>query len=94
LIESKGFLEEKHEGPVSEVLVLRKPWGPAVCITPWNAPAPLEAHKIACALAVGCPVILKPSEWAHASSQLIAQVLSFPFLSFPFPSFPFCFSVV
>ncbi|MCO5206144.1 MAG: aldehyde dehydrogenase family protein [Anaerolineae bacterium] len=62
-------------GPHGTVEILRKPWGPALCIVPWNAPAALAAHKIANALAAGCPTILKPSEWAPYSSQLLAEAV-------------------
>lgn len=48
--------------PGSEVKLLNRAWGPALCLTPWNAPTPLAAHKVASALAAGAPVILKPSE--------------------------------
>jgi phenylacetaldehyde dehydrogenase len=57
-------------GPVD---VLRKPLGPAACIAPWNAPAPLAAHKVANAIAAGCPAILKPSEYAPYSAIFLAQ---------------------
>lgn len=62
-------------GPHGPVEILRKPWGPALCIVPWNAPAALAAHKVANALAAGCPTLLKPSEWAPYSSQLLAESL-------------------
>lgn len=66
---SPRILDGKH-GPVE---VWRKAWGPVALIVPWNAPAALAAHKIASALAAGCPVILKPSEWAAHSCDLLAQ---------------------
>ncbi|MBB5873354.1 phenylacetaldehyde dehydrogenase [Allocatelliglobosispora scoriae] len=53
-------------------LVERLPWGPAACLVPWNAPAPMAAHKIANALAAGCPTIVKPSEYAPHGTQLLA----------------------
>lgn len=64
-------LDGKH-GPVE---VWRRGWGPAALIVPWNAPAALAAHKIASALAAGCPVILKPSEWAAHSCDLLAAAV-------------------
>jgi len=73
ILSREDFVVQKAQGQLAEVNVIRKPWGPALCITPWNAPAPLEAHKIAAGLAAGCPVILKPSEFSHASAQAIAQ---------------------
>jgi phenylacetaldehyde dehydrogenase len=60
-------------GEFGEVEIHRQPWGPAVCIAPWNAPAALAAHKVGAALAAGCPVILKPSEWAPHSALYLAR---------------------
>lgn len=58
------------------VEVRRLPWGPALCLVPWNAPAPMAAHKVANALAAGCPAILKPSEYAPYGSQRFAEVVA------------------
>ena len=55
--------------------VERLPLGPAVVIAPWNAPAGIASHKIASALAAGCPVLFKPSEWSPLSGQLIARAI-------------------
>ncbi|WP_345576490.1 aldehyde dehydrogenase [Nonomuraea rosea] len=57
------------------VEVHRLPWGPALCLVPWNAPAPMAAHKAASALAAGCPVIVKVSEYAPHGTQVLAEVL-------------------
>lgn len=54
--------------------VQRMPAGPAVIITPWNAPWLLSTWKLAPALAVGNPVILKPAEWAPLSASLLADL--------------------
>jgi betaine-aldehyde dehydrogenase/5-carboxymethyl-2-hydroxymuconic-semialdehyde dehydrogenase len=54
--------------------VVRMPSGPAVVITPWNAPLMLSTWKIAPALAAGCPVILKPAEWSPLSCSLLADL--------------------
>lgn len=51
----------------------RLPLGPALVIAPWNAPAAIAAHKVASALAAGCPVVLKPSEFAPHSCQHIVE---------------------
>ncbi|MFT5223584.1 MAG: acyl-CoA reductase-like NAD-dependent aldehyde dehydrogenase [Glaciecola sp.] len=55
------------------VEVLRLPWGPTALLVPWNAPAPMAAHKAASALAAGAPAILKPSEYAPNGSGVIAE---------------------
>ncbi len=54
--------------------VLRMPAGPAVIITPWNAPWLLSTWKLAPALAAGNPVVLKPAEWAPLSASLLADL--------------------
>jgi acyl-CoA reductase-like NAD-dependent aldehyde dehydrogenase len=54
--------------------VLRRPSGPAVVITPWNAPFMLSTWKIAPALAAGCTVVLKPAEWSPLSCSLLADL--------------------
>ncbi len=57
------------------VMLLRHPLGPAVVLAPWNAPTFVAVAKVASALAAGCPVILKPSEWAPAGCQVVAEVI-------------------
>jgi len=42
-------------------IVRRFPVGPIAAITPFNFPLNLVAHKLAPAIAVGCPVVLKPA---------------------------------
>ncbi|GGV18403.1 aldehyde dehydrogenase [Actinomadura cremea] len=64
----------RPDGRVAEVR--RLPWGPALCLVPWNAPAPMAAHKVANALAAGCPAILKPSEWAPHGCRRFAEVVA------------------
>lgn len=55
--------------------VLRMPAGPALIITPWNAPFMLSTWKCAPALAAGNPVILKPAEWSPLSASLLADLV-------------------
>lgn len=62
-------------GTFGPVEVRRDPRGPAVVLAPWNAPAPIAAHKLASALAAGCPIILKPSEWAPHSCTLLVDAI-------------------
>lgn len=54
--------------------VQRMPAGPAVIITPWNAPWLLSTWKIAPALAAGNTVVLKPAEWAPLSASLLGDL--------------------
>ena len=55
--------------------VIRMPSGPAVVITPWNAPFMLSTWKTAPALAAGSTVILKPAEWSPLSCSLLADLV-------------------
>ncbi|TXS12909.1 aldehyde dehydrogenase family protein [Streptomyces sp. ms191] len=55
------------------VLVRRAALGPALCVVPYNAPAPMAAHKAASALAAGCPVIVKAPELAPYGTQLLVE---------------------
>ncbi|WP_329092365.1 aldehyde dehydrogenase family protein [Actinomadura citrea] len=64
----------REDGRAAEVR--RLPWGPALCLVPWNAPAPMAAHKVASALAAGCPAILKPSEYAPYGGQRLAEIVA------------------
>ncbi len=72
LVQSGTGLPERT-GPYGPLLMERLPLGPAAVIAPWNAPAGIAAHKVASALAAGCPVLLKPSEWAPISAQIIVD---------------------
>ncbi len=54
--------------------VVRRPSGPAVVVTPWNAPFMLSTWKAAPALAAGCTVVLKPAEWSPLSCSLLADL--------------------
>ena len=72
-------LIERHEEPVwqakgTDHLIQRMPAGPAVVITPWNAPFMLATWKVAPALAAGNSVILKPAEWSPLSASLLADL--------------------
>jgi len=59
-----------------DVRLLRKPLGPAAVLAPWNAPTFVAIAKVASALAAGCPVILKPSEWAPGGCQIVAEIVA------------------
>jgi acyl-CoA reductase-like NAD-dependent aldehyde dehydrogenase len=71
-----GITLTRLPGKHGEVEVHFLPWGPAAVIAPWNSPSVIGAHKIANALAAGCPVVLKPSEWAPHSCGLIAEAIA------------------
>ncbi len=50
--------------------------GPCAFISPFNFPLNLAAHKIAPAIAVGCPFVLKPSSSTPIGALIIAEVLA------------------
>ena len=54
----------------------RVPIGLCSFVTPFNFPLNLVAHKIAPAIAAGCPFVLKPSERTPISALLVAEVLA------------------
>ncbi len=54
----------------------RVPIGPCSFISPFNFPLNLAAHKIAPALAVGCPFVLKPASRTPLGALVIAEVLA------------------
>jgi acyl-CoA reductase-like NAD-dependent aldehyde dehydrogenase len=56
-----------------DVRLFKVPWGPAAILTPWNGPSFIPAAKVVSAIAAGCPVILKPSEHAPGSAQIIVE---------------------
>lgn len=56
-----------------DVRLHKVPWGPAAILTPWNGPSFIPAAKVVSGIAAGCPVILKPSEHAPSSAQIIVE---------------------
>jgi acyl-CoA reductase-like NAD-dependent aldehyde dehydrogenase len=56
-------------------LVRRFPLGPVFGITPFNFPLNLVAHKVAPAIAAGCPLILKPAPQTPISSLMLAEIV-------------------
>jgi len=54
----------------------RVPIGPCSFIAPFNFPLNLAAHKVAPALAVGCPFVLKPASLTPIGALLIGEVLA------------------
>ena len=56
-------------------LIAREPIGVCGFITPWNWPVNQIACKVAPALAVGCTMVLKPSEVAPLSAHVLAEIL-------------------
>jgi len=57
-------------------LIRRVPVGVCSFITPFNFPLNLAAHKIAPAIAVGCPFILKPDPRTPLTALLLGEILA------------------
>lgn len=72
---SVAYAERVWESNGTVNRVLRRPSGPAVVITPWNAPFMLSTWKTAPALAAGCTVVLKPAEWSPLSCSLLFDLV-------------------
>ncbi len=59
----------------NRILVLKRPVGPSLFITPWNFPLAMATRKIGPAIATGCTMILKPAAQTPLTSLLLASVL-------------------
>ena len=60
----------------SSSYVLKEPKGASLVITPWNYPFFLSISPIAYAVAAGCSVVLKPSEFTPNTSLLLKEMLA------------------
>lgn len=65
----------QFEQPIGGACVLREPIGVCILITPWNWPINQIMCKLVAALAAGCCVVLKPSEFAPLSAALVAEII-------------------
>jgi aldehyde dehydrogenase (NAD+) len=63
------------EERLGSAMLLREPVGVAGMITPWNWPMNQTACKVAPALAAGCTMVLKPSEYTPTSALILAEIL-------------------
>ncbi|MEZ5704582.1 MAG: aldehyde dehydrogenase family protein [Burkholderiaceae bacterium] len=63
------------EEPRGTTLLRKEPIGVCGFITPWNWPTNQVMCKVAPALATGCTMVLKPSEMAPLSAQILAEVM-------------------
>jgi succinate-semialdehyde dehydrogenase/glutarate-semialdehyde dehydrogenase len=59
----------------NRLMVLKRPVGPALLITPWNFPLAMATRKIGPAIAAGCTSILKPANLTPLTSLLFTKVL-------------------
>ena len=56
--------------------IKRVPVGPCSFISPFNFPLNLAAHKVAPAIAAGCPFVLKPASRTPIGALIIGEVLA------------------
>jgi acyl-CoA reductase-like NAD-dependent aldehyde dehydrogenase len=57
-------------------MIKRVPIGPCSFITPFNFPLNLVAHKVAPAIAAGCPFVLKPASRTPLGALIIGEILA------------------
>ena len=63
-------------GAAGRMAVVRRfPNGPVLGVAPFNFPLNLVAHKVAPAIASGCPVVLKPASATPLTALLLARLL-------------------
>ena len=67
-------MDAAQAGEDKLAFTLRRPIGIVGAISPFNFPLNLVAHKIAPALAAGCPVVLKPASQTPLSALLLAEL--------------------
>jgi glyceraldehyde-3-phosphate dehydrogenase (NADP+) len=65
----------RPSGVGKTALTRRFPIGPVAAIAPFNFPLNLAVHKIAPAIAAGCPVVVKPATQTPTSCLRLAQIL-------------------
>ncbi|MBD2859530.1 aldehyde dehydrogenase family protein [Spongiibacter sp. KMU-158] len=65
----------EFEQKMGATMVRYEPIGVVGMITPWNWPINQIAVKVFPAIAAGCTVVLKPSQEAHFSAQIFAEIM-------------------
>jgi acyl-CoA reductase-like NAD-dependent aldehyde dehydrogenase len=74
-----GTLQRLDTDPAATgrlALVRRAPRGPVLGIAPFNFPLNLVAHKVAPAIAVGAPIVLKPAPATPLSALVLGEILA------------------
>ncbi len=57
-------------------IIRRFPYGPVLGISPFNFPVNLVAHKVAPAIAVGAPIVVKPAPATPLGSLILGELLA------------------
>ncbi|UBM58652.1 aldehyde dehydrogenase family protein [Marinilongibacter aquaticus] len=83
LLSASVFLDQisvldkySFEKQINESTVVMEPVGVSALFTPWNSTAGSIAVKLSAALAAGCTVILKPSEFAPRQAAIIMESIA------------------
>jgi aldehyde dehydrogenase (NAD+) len=63
------------EFKIANDVVRREPFGVVGLITAWNWPVALIASKVCGALAAGCTIVLKPSEYSPVAARIFAEII-------------------
>ncbi|MEU3031989.1 aldehyde dehydrogenase [Streptomyces incarnatus] len=66
--------EERRDGALGPLLVLREPVGVVAAVVPWNVPQFVAAAKLAPALLTGCTAVLKPSPESPLDAYLLGEI--------------------
>jgi acyl-CoA reductase-like NAD-dependent aldehyde dehydrogenase len=69
-------MDASASGAGKTAYVLRVPIGVVAAISPFNFPLNLVAHKVAPAIAAGCPVVLKPAHQTPVSALRLCELLA------------------
>ncbi|NWG20569.1 MAG: aldehyde dehydrogenase family protein [Chloroflexi bacterium] len=69
-------LDAAPGGEGRQAIVRRFPIGPVAAISPFNFPLNLVAHKLAPAIAAGCPVVLKPASQTPVVALKLAEIIA------------------
>ena len=74
--EAKRVYGDTIPDPLTDrrIIVLKQPVGVVASITPWNFPNAMITRKCAPALAVGCPVVIKPASQTPYSALALAAL--------------------
>jgi succinate-semialdehyde dehydrogenase/glutarate-semialdehyde dehydrogenase len=72
--EAKRVYGETIPTPLADrrIVVIKEPIGVCAAITPWNFPSAMIARKVGPALAVGCPMVVRPAELTPFSALALA----------------------
>ena len=68
-------LDRAPGGEQRHAVVQRFPIGPVAAIAPFNFPLNLVAHKVAPAIAAGCPIVLKPASQTPTAALLLGEAI-------------------